>query len=146
MVYCLMNMELIKDIDNLNDRRNLMLLHFKFNKTQKEKNRLIRLQNLYPDNDMFWNVIYGDLFKCGMIGTTNIDGYDDECGNYVYKYPELPKENYTTEIGGKALKNNLFPSELRQKSLDKRFRYLQAVGIAIAAIGGLITIINLFIK
>ena len=136
----------LEKIENQNDRYNIVLLKLKPNKTQREIKRLKILVDAYPDNEAFEGAILHQLYDRGMISETNSEIFQDENGFDAYKYPDLPKDNYTNEIGEKALKNNLFPSEFRQKSLNKRFRNLQAVGITIAAIGGLITIFTFLYK
>ena len=139
-------MDGLEKMENLNDRCNIVLLKLKQKQTQRDKKRLHALIDAYPDNEVFERSITRMLIERGMICTTNSEAFQNDDGNFMYKHPDLPKLLYTTEIGIKALKSNLFPSEFRQKTVDKRFRNLQAIGIAIAAIGGLITIVTLFYK
>lgn len=137
---------LLEKADNNNDRFNIVLLKLKEGISGKDKKRLDKLEQIYPDNEAFYDAIKGVLYRRGMINVSNAETYQDDKGDFVYVHPELPKLWYTTEVGEKALKNNLFPSEFRQKSIDKRFGNLQAIGIFIAAIGGLITIFTLIYK
>lgn len=134
----------LKDIDCINDRINMSLLRNKMNRNNKEENMLKILIFKYPDHSLYENSIKSYLREIGMIDTTNSELCKDEFGRPFYKYKDLPKEDYTTDKGVKALESGIFPSELRQKSINKRLRYIQFAGIIIAAIGGLITLFNFF--
>ena len=139
---------MVKDdeIENINDRRNIVLLKLKQSKSAKEKRLLERLTKAYPDNEVFEAKITQNLRERGFIGTTNIDGYRDALGIWRYNNPNAPKENYTTESGVLALKNRLFQSEFTQKTLNERFTKWQLVGILVAAVVGFITIVTFVFK
>lgn len=136
----------LKDIDCINDRINLSLLENKIDRSKKDDDTLKILISKYPDYSLYDYVIRSYLREIGMIDTTNSELCKDEFGRSFYKYKDLPKNDYTTEKGTEALKSKLFPSELRQKSINKRLRYIQFSGIIIAAIGGLITLFNFISK
>lgn len=130
----------LEKADNLNDRYNLILLKLKRDRNKEENKELQKLIIAYPDYAIFERRIIYKLQKRGFIDTTNSEGHEDENGDWIIDHPNLPKQEYTNEAGIQALNSRLFPSELREKTLNKRFRYLQIIGIGIAAIGGLITI------
>lgn len=135
----------MENIDNVNDRTNLVLLKLKRDKTRKDHSLLKKLTFLYPDNETFETKIIKNLRSRGLISTTNTEGRYLN-GVWTYNNPDLPKEDYTTKKGIKSLDAHLFPSEFRKELFDKRFKKWQIIGISIAAIGGLLTILSFIYK
>jgi hypothetical protein len=103
------------------------------------------LQRRYTDNATYRDTIVDELFKRGLVEYVNSEAVQDDHGFWCY-VNDLPKHPKTSEAGETALKNHLFPSEIAKESIDNRYRYLQIVGIAVAAIGGLITIATFLYK
>lgn len=126
--------------NGFNDRRNLVLLKYWRDRTRRWMGIYTRLSNRYVDNKNYENEIINELRYIELLDTTNSEMIRTELGDYVYKYPELPKETYTTDKGIKALKDKAYPSEMEQEQSERRFVLFQIIGILIAAIGGIITI------
>jgi len=133
-------------MDNSNDRYALVLLLYKGNKSVLDKYRIGKLEKKYPDNKSYQDAIIKELISRGLIEYKNSEIKQVENGTWEYIHPDLPKFNQTTQQGETALKSGLFPSESAQKSIDKRYRNIQLIGIAIAALGGLITILSFLYK
>lgn len=125
-----------------NDRYRLVLLLYKKNRSFIDRHTVKRLKRKYPDNEGCQGKIIDELFKRGLIAYMNAEGYQDDDGNFRYKYPDLPKYYQTNDRGEEALTSALFPSEIREKQRQKRFRNIQVIGISIAAVGGLITLLT----
>lgn len=134
-----------KNLDVYNDRINLVLLKYWNDKPCKWKRTMERLNNRYLDNKVYESRIIDELKYIELLDVSNSEMINDEYGRPKYKYPNLPKELYTTEKGIKALKDNAYPSEMESEILNKRFITFQIIGILIAAIGGIITIIQVVI-
>ena len=132
--------------ENPNDRIIIVLLKLKRRKTKRDVRRLTKLCKSYPDNEAYEQKILKHLESRKMTDRVTKEPDVDEYGYLKINPPVYPDGYYTTIIGENALKNNLFPSEFRQKRVNKRFRSLQAIGIAIAAIGGLITVFTFIHK
>jgi hypothetical protein len=130
-------------MNNPNDRYNLVLLQYKERKGLRERNKIQKLCKQYPDNSVYESKIIDLLSSRGLIEYINSEAEQNESGNWVYTN-DLPKYYQTTKAGETALKNGLFPSETRNEAKNKAFRYIQIIGILIAALGGLITIITFF--
>ena len=130
------------EINNVNDRRILVLLKHKEVRTKAESRRLNQLTDLYPDNEKCEEAIITELRPRGFIKMMNLKVELNEEGYYIETITGLPKYLQTTEEGENALKNQLFPSEFKDKQRDKLFRLLQIIGLSIAAGGGLITILK----
>jgi hypothetical protein len=128
-------------MDNINDRYNLVLLELKEYKSLIAKRKIQRLEKKYPDNATYRGTIIKELSKRGLVEYANSEATQNENGSLVYEN-DLPKFYRTNGNGKLALSNRLFPSESRQKTMEKLFRSIQIIGISIAAIGGLITIIS----
>ena len=132
--------------ERLNDRLNLVLLKHKGKISCIEDIRLRRLERLYPDNHIFEDGLIEILAERHLIYKVNGEIEIDENGNPYKINSDLPEYWQTTRNGEIALKNKLFPSESAKETLDVRFRRFQIIGIFIAAIGGLITLITFLYK
>ena len=128
------------EIDNINDRRNLVLLKYWKDKPRKWMRKHKSLSYRYVDNKKFESNIIDELKYIELLGITNSEIVRDEYGRPKYRHPDLPKELYTTSKGIDALKNKSYPSEMRKEMSERRFILFQVIGILIAAIGGVITI------
>lgn len=131
-----------EDIKDFNDRSRLVLLLLKEKASYIDRREIRVLKKNYPDNEYYKDTIINDLSKRGLVNHMNAESYEDENGNPQYKYPDLPKFYQTSEKGLMALKSTLFPSETRDHARNRRFRAIQIIGISIAAVGGLITLIT----
>lgn len=132
-------------MDYPNDRNNLVLLELKECKTRGDKRRISFLLKKYPDNGAYRDKIIDELDKRKLVEYINGEAKQDENGDFRY-VNDLPKYYQTSSAGKLALKNKLFPSESFHKTEKNRIRYLQVIGITIAALGGLITIGSFFGK
>lgn len=129
-------------MDNKNDRYRLILLLHKNNKSLCDKYHIRKLEKRYPDNKSYQGDILSDLTERGLIESVNTEGYQDKNGNWVNIHPKETHYQRTTKEGVTGLKSGLFPSESREKARNKGFRYAEIIGICIAAIGGLITLLS----
>lgn len=131
-----------KEIDNINDRTNLVLLNHIKNKGRRFKKLEKKLSDKYPDNILYERVIVDRMRSIDLMKVANTEMRVNKLGQpYPLHSAEL-RYDCVTEKGIEALKNRLFPSELREKTINKRLRRLQAIGIGISAIGGLVTILS----
>lgn len=131
-----------KEIDNINDRTNLVLLNHIKNKGRRFKKLEKKLSDKYPDNILYERVIVDRMKSIDLMKVANTEMGVDELGRPYYLHPAELRYDCATRKGIEALKNGLFPSELRKKTVNKRIRRLQAIGIGISAIGGLVTILS----
>lgn len=129
----------------LNDRLNLVLLKYKKYRSWLENFRLKKKEKLYPDNQTFEEGLIEYLAERNLMYLVNGEIMQDSYGSFVY-VNDLPKYWETTNSGEIALKNKLFPSESAKETFDVRFRLFQIIGICIAALGGLITLITFLYK
>lgn len=132
----------MKNAENYNDRKNLVLLKYWKNKPRKWIKVYDSLCKRYVDNKHYESRIIDELKYIELMDVSNSELIRDELGRPEYKYPDLPKELYTTDKGIEALRNKAYPSEMEHEKSEKRFVMFQIVGILIAAIGGIITIIT----
>lgn len=135
----------LKEAGGLNDRLNLVLLKYKARKNLCDKVKLKRLQRFYPDCGVFEEGAREFLEERGLIKLVNGGLTQNSKGNFEHGNG-LPEYWQTTEAGEAALKSSLFPSEKAEQTGKFRFRLFQVIGICIAAIGGLITIVAFFNK
>ena len=99
-----------KEIDNINDRTNLVLLNHIKNKGRRFKKLEKKLSDKYPDNILYERVIVDRMKSIDLMKVANTEMGVDELGRPYYLHP--------------------------------RIRRLQAIGIGISAIGGLVTILS----
>lgn len=133
-----------QEIDNVNDRCILALLILKKDKSILDKIRIKKYKKLYPDFDRDEYFISNLLRERGFIATTNTEVELDEVGNPYYLYPDLPKVDYVTDLGLKALKSRLLISEHKEAVSEKRKTRLSNFSIVIAIIGGILGIVSFF--
>lgn len=133
-----------QEIDNVNDRCILALLILKKNKGIWDKIRIKKYKKLYPDFDRDKYFISNLLRERGFISTTNTEVELDKNGDPYYLYHDLPKVDYVTDLGLKALKSRLLISEHKKAVSEKRKTRLSNFSIVIAIIGGLLGIVAFF--
>lgn len=131
-----------KEIDNMNDRTNLVLFNRIKSKGRRFKKLEKKLSDKYPDNILYERVIVDRMKAIDLMKVTNTEMDVDGFGQPYYLHSAELRYDCVTEKGIETLKNGLFPSELRKKTVNKRLRRLQAIGIGISAIGGLIIILS----
>lgn len=136
----------IDNIENANDRARLILLTYKPLPNDRDKEDLIRLNKYYPDNKQYERSIIDHLGKHGYLTIENAstDGYTDEFGHVLQTWIDLPHAHITTNTGVKLIGMLKRESEMKNTCKNKLFFMFQMIGISIAAIGGLINIIQLF--
>ena len=135
----------IDNIDNKNDRCKLVLLDLKERKSWSERRMLSRLKNLYPDYMVTYDQISRYLLSKEMLVTTFTGGGRDKNGIPIeVDNPDSPPK--TSELGIKALRSNLFPSEKADNAREKRFRLFEIIGISVAAVPGLVWIFDFIYK
>lgn len=132
------------EIDSINDRMRLVLLKYKCNKTHADNKCITALQCYYADNDMYESVIVDHLKAngCMTIENASTDGYEDEFGHVKTEWTELPHGNITTPQGIAMLSLLKRNSEKAKRWQSRAFTIFQLIGITIAAIGGLLKIVE----
>ena len=114
-----------KEIDNINDRTNLVLLTHIKNKGRRFKKLEKKLSDKYPDNILYERVIVDRMKSIGLIKIANTEMGVDEFRQPYYLHSAELRYDCVTEKGIEALKNRLFPSELREKTINKRIHVLK---------------------
>lgn len=132
------------EIDSINDRMRLVLLKYKCNKTHADNKCITALQHYYADNDMYESVIVDHLKAngCMTIENASTDGYEDKFGHVKTEWTELPHGNITTPQGIAMLSLLKRNSEKAKRWQSRAFTIFQLIGITIAAIGGLLKIVE----
>ena len=132
------------EIDNINDRARLVLLKYKQNKTAADNKSIASLEHFYTNSSMYESVIIDHLKAngCMTIENTSTDGYEDKFGHVKTEWAELPHGNITTPQGIAMLPLLKRNSEKAKRWQSRAFTIFQLIGITIAAIGGLLKIIE----
>jgi len=130
------------DIDNKNDRRNLVLLLHKEPKSRKDEKEIEILQKKYPDYNIFEAELEKELFERKFISQTDLTPdrpVVDENGDFViHNFSPI----ITTESGLLAIKHKRFPSEYNEQLKKSKLRVLDITFKWVAVIGGVFGFIN----
>lgn len=132
----------MKGIDNPNDRCILRLLELKEKKTYGDKRRIKKLRKLYPDNGQFNHALTHYLSSRLFVSYPNVEIKLNENG--VPDLPDSDIQPYTTDLGVKALRGNIFPSEHKKQLSEKWNTSLSNSSVVIAIIGGILGIFAFF--
>lgn len=129
------------NIDNSNDRYNIVLLKYLKHKSKSDSKRYYKLLELYPDNDYFEYDIISKLIKLGLIDKEITKERERSLSGQV-----LPAEfnPVTNPSGEKALKNR-FPSEYMERRRNIHQYRINKAGFWVAVIGGISGIISIII-
>lgn len=120
-------------IDNINDRKVLVLLDGIRDRNKREQREYERLYNIYVDNDSYASSIRSKFVKEGLM----------EC---IWPRPELqefgavskyPPQYLTTDKGRKAVTSGLFKSESLDRRNSRIVKLVTLISSVIAAIGAL---------
>ena len=126
-------------IDNINDRKVLVLLDNIRDRNKREQREYERLSKIYVDNNAFVSIIRSKFVKDGLI----------ECilprpvmGKYGAEY-KYPPQYLTTEIGRKAITSGLYQSESKARFYKKVVTVLTIIG-GLGIMGGIKWLVSLF--
>lgn len=129
-------------IDNINDRKVLVLLDNIRDRNKKEQREYERLSNIYVDNEAYASAIKSKFVKEGLM----------ECimplperGKFGAEY-KYPPQYLTTEKGRKAVTNGLFKSESLERRNGKITKLVTLISSVIAAIGALCALLKPLIR
>lgn len=129
------------NIDNPNDRYNIVLLKYLRNKSKNYSKRYNKLLELYPDNEYFEYDIISKLIKLGLIDKEITKERERSSSGQL-----LPAEfsPVTNQLGEKAL-NNRFPSEYMERKRNIHLYRINKGGFWVAVVGGISGIISIII-
>ncbi|MBA7489041.1 MAG: hypothetical protein HG422_08475 [Prevotella sp.] len=132
------------EIGCINDRTRLILLKYKHDRTATDDRQLALLETFYADNGIYESAIVDRLkgIGCMDIENSSTDGYEDEFGHIKIEWGKLPHGNITTPQGIAMLPLLKRNSEKAKRWKSRTFTIFQLIGITIAAIGGLLKIIE----
>lgn len=125
-------------VDNINDRRILVLLDCIRDRNKKEQREYVRLSNIYVDNDAYSSAIKSKFVKEGLMECIWPRPELQEFGaNYKY-----PPQYLTTDKGRKAITNGLYKSESLERRNGRIVKLVTLFSSVIAAIGALWTLLK----
>lgn len=113
-------------VDYENDRKILILLSLKHNKTSKEEKRYKILKERYADNDQYIGILGDSLIDGGYI-----ESHDEPIENSI----KVNTRYEISETGIKALTNGRFVSEYEKAKVSKRLKVLSIVSTVMGIIG-----------
>lgn len=125
-------------IDNINDRKVLVLLDSIRDRNKKERREYERLSTIYVDNEAYASAIRSKFVKEGLM----------EC---IWPRPEIqkfgaankfPPQYLTTEKGRKAITSGLFKSESLERRNSRIMKVVTLISSVIAALGALWTLLK----
>lgn len=132
------------EVDNRNDRLNLVLLSCLEVKSKKDDERIAFLQSRYPDHKTFELGLLKGLIERDMVSRTDLTperpGLDENGNPVAHEFSP-----YSTNRSGRiALDNNLFPSNITEQARKERHARLDNWVKWVAVIGGLLGLFNFF--
>ncbi len=130
------------EIDNINDRKILILLLYKDNKSYCEKRRIKRLKRIYTDYQNHEQHLISELLDSKHLGRTLLEKGETDTFNRPLS-PDKYSEPYITERGLCALKNGDFQSESVERWKRKWYWRIDVFCKILAIIGGLYAIIEI---
>ncbi|WP_270769078.1 hypothetical protein [Segatella buccae] len=132
------------EANNINDRTRLVLLKYKQDRSNSDNKQIAALEAFYTDNGIYESAIVDRLKEIGCMDIENssTDGYEDEFGHTKIEWGKLPHGNITTPQGIAMLPLLKRNSEKAKRWKSRTFTIFQLIGITIAAIGGLLKIIE----
>ncbi len=137
------------EINNPNDRHNLVLLKYLTDRTTEEKKRYELLLELYPDNEYYNNEVVNRLVTLELMNKNYTKEATRTASGAIIPGEFVPVTNYA---GRKALKN-LFPSEYEERNrvihhykIERRYVWVAVLGGISGFIGLVISLITLLSK
>lgn len=119
-------------IDNPNDRKLLILLTYAPQLTCKQSRLYGKLSNIYTDNETHLDVLRDELVSLKFLDLSR--GEKSEAG----AYDKRDNQYSTTYIGIKAITSGKFPSEIKERKIQRRNLYIGWGAALIGAIGGIV--------
>jgi hypothetical protein len=122
-------------ITNTNDRLRIILYHYisAYRKlTFSEQFELMRLENIYVDNLRYISYLEDILSKRGFIHYKGTPSRQDDNGHWIIE--DSPITWDVTELGEKALKSGLIPSETKTAFTNLLKEWVPIIASVIAVI------------